>query len=260
MPAAGYAVAFLGNGDGTFTQKSSTPVPTGGYLTLGDFSHDGKLDFATSGNLLALGNGDGTFQTPTPYIPSPPLYGFYYVAAGDLNGDGWPDLVLTNPFNQHISALINNRHGGFTQVNIKPNPYTAPAMIVFADLNGDGNLDVLLGQSGNAGADIYLGNGKGRLTFSAELTNPVGLSSVVMAADVNGDGIPDVGVLESGTLAIFLGNGDGTFAPAFYVGGPGSPGDIITQNLHGQKPSAGLPDIVATDASLGVSVLLNLTK
>ena len=55
-------VAYLGNGDGTFTQKSSTPIGPGAVV-LADFNHDGKLDFATSGNLLALGNGDGTFQT-----------------------------------------------------------------------------------------------------------------------------------------------------------------------------------------------------
>src|ERR1035438_117433 len=57
-------VAYLGNGDGTFTQKSSTPIGPGAVV-LADFNHDGKLDFATSGNLLALGNGDGTFQTTT---------------------------------------------------------------------------------------------------------------------------------------------------------------------------------------------------
>jgi hypothetical protein len=55
-------LAYLGNGDGTFTLKSTTVTPSsGGYVVLADFNHDGKLDFATSGNLLALGNGDGTF-------------------------------------------------------------------------------------------------------------------------------------------------------------------------------------------------------
>ena len=44
----------------------------GRHLVLGDFNHDGKLDFATSGNLLALGNGDGTFQTPTAIVANPP--------------------------------------------------------------------------------------------------------------------------------------------------------------------------------------------
>ena len=54
--------AYLNNGDGTFSLKSSTPGSTGaGAVTVADFNRDGKLDFATTGNSLALGNGDGTF-------------------------------------------------------------------------------------------------------------------------------------------------------------------------------------------------------
>jgi hypothetical protein len=46
-------LAYLGNGDGTFTFKSTTPTPnSGGYVVLADFNQDGKLDLATSGNLL----------------------------------------------------------------------------------------------------------------------------------------------------------------------------------------------------------------
>ena len=62
MPANGTVVAYLDNGNGTFTVKSTMPTPSAGFLVLADFNHDGKLDFATSGNLIALGNGDGTFQ------------------------------------------------------------------------------------------------------------------------------------------------------------------------------------------------------
>jgi hypothetical protein len=38
------------------------------------------------------------------------------------------------------------------------------------------------------------------------------------------------------------------------------PSSLLAENLHGQSPSAGLPDIVVPDYSGGVRVLLNLTK
>jgi hypothetical protein len=259
VPTATAVVAYLGNGDGTFTQKSSTPTPASGYLALGDFNRDGKLDFATSGNLLALGNGDGTFQTPMPIVSSPPVGGFSNIAAGDLNCDGWPDLILGVSGNSPLYVLLNNQHGGFSQSSATFGQGTLQVRL--ADLNKDGNLDLVLATFGGAWA--YLGNGQGEFTESAEFPGPLislGVSSIAMATDLNGDGIPDVGVLEGDTLAIFLGNGDGTFQLPFWIGTGPSPGDVLAENLHGQTRSAGLPDIVAPDFSGGVMVLINKTK
>jgi len=58
----------------------------------------------------------------------------------------------------------------------------------------------------------------------------------------------------------YLGQGGATYAAAFSVGTGPSPGDVLVENLHGQSTSSGLPDIVAPDASGGVTVLINKTK
>jgi hypothetical protein len=117
VPANGTVVAYLGNGDGTFTLASTTPTPSGGYLVLDDFNNDGNLDFATSGNLLALGNGDGTFQTPTAIVSNPPAGGFSKHRRRRYNNDGWPDLVLTNADFPEVGlyVLLNNQQGGFSE-------------------------------------------------------------------------------------------------------------------------------------------------
>ena len=107
---------------------------------------------------------------------------------------------------------------------------------------------------------IYLGNGKGGFTLKQEIPFLNGPSSYAVA-DVNGDGKPDLLQLNPDSVAVFLGAGNGTFAKTpFYLGTGPAPGQVLTQNLHGQSPTAGVPDIVLPDGSGGVRVLLNETK
>ena len=251
-------LTYLGNGDGTFTLKSTTATPnSGGSVVLADFNHDGKLDFATSGNLLALGNGDGTFQAPTAIVANPPTTGFSGIAAGDINNDGWTDLVLTNnavPYNNAF-VLLNNQHGGFTQVPTNFGATTTQPILV--DLNGDGNLDLVL-----EGGGVFVGNGTGTFTYRTALPGVPGGSNggVIAVADVNGDGIPDLLVTGFDTLTVSLGEKGVKYATPFYIGTGPAPNDILVANLHGQSATKGLPDIVAPDGSGGVMVLTNLTK
>jgi len=261
-PATGGTIyAYLGNGDGTFTQASATPTAAGGFVTLGDFNHDGKLDFATSGNLMALGNGDGTFQTPKSIVAQPPYGGFTNIAAGDLNGDGWTDLAITSFEDSYIYVLLNNHGGGFTQTVIHAESggfLLGPTQVVLAPLKRDGPLDMVVTDGYGSGAALYTNNGAGTFTYQEGF--PALESGVVVAvSDVNGDGIPDLIMTESSTIAILLGKGNATFAAPYYIGAGYSPGDLLIQNLHGQPAAAGLPDIVVPDTTGGVMVLINTT-
>jgi hypothetical protein len=93
---------YLGKGDGTFTNIGG---PKGNYysVTLADVNNDGKLDLllATNPGLsVALGNGDGSFQTPfqlsNSYIYGPPAF-----AIADFNRDGKLDIVTQNQSNDN---------------------------------------------------------------------------------------------------------------------------------------------------------------
>jgi hypothetical protein len=255
--------AYLRNGDGTFDLAWVIPVGPANNIVVGDFNHDGKLDFADSSGEMALGNGDGTFQAPVAIPMTPTVGGFTWIAAGDLNNDGWTDLVATNP-NYGISAiyvLLNNQTGGFDDYTIKNT--AAPASVMLADLNNDGNLDAVIEQSANSPnlAAIYLGNGKGGFTLASATVPFPGPDAVPMQiGDVNGDGIPDLILPSDGSIGIALGMGNGTFLTPIVIGAGPAEGQIFLQNLHGQSPNAGLPDLLAPDASGGVMVLLNLTK
>jgi hypothetical protein len=61
-------------------------------------------------------------------------------------------------------------------------------------------------------------------------------------------------------VGVFLGKGNATFEAQLGFGAGPAPGFILTQDLHGQSPTGGLPDIVVPDTSGGVMVLINKTK
>jgi hypothetical protein len=132
---------LLGNGDGTFTQGSCTSSPFS-LITVGDFNGDGKLDLAgvyynLYGNnsatlMIALGNGDGTFQPPIEVADGflsidfpPPGVGF-----GDFNGDGKLDLIApalagTPVFLQTLASVTPNALAfGNQDVGTKSAPQT----------------------------------------------------------------------------------------------------------------------------------------
>jgi hypothetical protein len=120
---------------------------------------------------------------------------------------------------------------------------------------------LVLGSPPESVASIYLGNGTGTFTSRPVLKGPFGSGNGLnLVTDVNGDGIPDVLVLGFDTIAVYLGEGDATYATPFDIGVGPEPGSLLAEDLHGQLASAGLFDIVAPDNSGGVMVLINKTK
>jgi hypothetical protein len=127
---------LLGNGDGTF-QPARNLVSPFGLAEVGDFNRDGKLDIVaapenTNGTVsVLLGNGDGTFQSPLNYAAG---FEAFYMAVGDFNGDGFPDLAVANNLGfggaNTVSVLLNAADWSAPQasslsVNGFPSPVTA---------------------------------------------------------------------------------------------------------------------------------------
>jgi hypothetical protein len=204
------AQVFLGNGDGTFTLKStiSTPYPAG--LIVGDFNGDGNLDLAVlnySTISIYLGNGDGTFSLKsTPPAGDSP----YSIAAADFNGDGILDFAVTNNYSNTVQILLGNGDGTFTTGALYPTG-NDPEDIVVADFNRDGKTDLAIVNEMDSSVTVLLGNGNGTFTAGPSIHLPANPYTLVVG-DFNGDGIPDLAVSAVIQGAeIYLGNGDGTF-------------------------------------------------
>lgn len=99
----GSVAIMLGNGDGTFTPASGSPIAVGKNpvaLAVGDFNSDGKLDLVVANQTdntlsILLGNGDGTF---TPSASSPLALGSvpFSTAVGDFNSSGRLGIAVTS--------------------------------------------------------------------------------------------------------------------------------------------------------------------
>jgi len=224
-----YLTILLGNGDGSFTAKPTVvAVSQGneggdgipGTMAAADFNGDGKMDLAVVGDYIStggvgilLGNGDGTFNAATILAAD---QDFGRVAIGDFNGDGIPDMVVTDYFDYGTPPTIFLGKGDGTFIAAKPASFTLdyfPTSIVVGDFNGDGILDLAF--SDLNGVEIALGNGDG--TFNETSASPIQVPNELyslQAGDFNHDGKLDLAGLDNyfDQIVLLLGAGDGTFA------------------------------------------------
>jgi len=169
-----FVAILLGNGSGSFGAPNKFSVPFGPFsIAIADFNGDNHADVATantqqtSSNIaVLLGDGAGNLSSPTNFnVGTTPTA----VIAGDINGDGAPDLMATSPPN--VAALLNGCGGAPTPTPTPtptpsptptPVPTPGPGDVVISQVYaGAGNSDssyqanfVELFNRTNAGIDI----------------------------------------------------------------------------------------------------------
>lgn len=156
------------------------------------------------------------------------------VRAGDFNGDGKPDLVVTNNL-VNVMLFLGKGDGSFANGVAWP-AANNPLGAIPGDWNGDQKLDIAV-INGASGISILSGKGDGG--FQAPLTT-AGLSQPMSAApgDFDGDGKLDLAVANAAhpdAALVLLGLGNGTFQqpapfatdqfPSFWIGAADLDGD-----------------------------------
>lgn len=153
---------YRNNGNGGFIAAASAsgPFDSSAMEFLLDVNADGKGDLAAgfgTGYRIHLGNGDGTFQTPTDL-------GFgFTILTGDFNGDGRPDFITGN------GLALNNGNGTFTNFGSALGNGFGENPFATADVTGDGKPEVvtlMLNQPAYVGVLRYNGaNGFDRANY-----------------------------------------------------------------------------------------------
>ncbi|HEX8814709.1 MAG TPA: choice-of-anchor D domain-containing protein [Terriglobales bacterium] len=187
----------------------------------GDFNNDGVPDLAVyeenDGAFFIdtyLGNGNGTFQSPSP---NPSVVPIDSMITGNFTGSTKLGIAVSDGLG---NTLIFPNHGD--GLFIPKQTFRAGTGgiggAVTADFNRDGKLDLVV--SGYY-PKIFLGNGDGTFGNPGELQTGCGYSGYTTCGfpatgDFNGDGNLDFASADGYGVNVWLGNGDGTFQKSAY--------------------------------------------
>lgn len=237
-----------------------------------DFDGDGKLDivvtnWAGTHSVSVFRNTSiGTtisFAAKVDYAVDNSPYG---VATGDLDGDGKPDLAITNSGtgSDKITIYKNaSTPGNISFIARNDLPVgTSPYSVAIGDLNGDGKPDIALTTQSSTSALSVMKNitSGGIISFDAPV-NYASLSGgfVVMIGDLDGDGKPDLAAANAFTNSVLTirntrVDANMAFGSQQYFSTGNYPVGLSIADFDGD----GKPDLVTTNRqSDNVSVLKN---
>jgi len=236
----GEVSVLLGRGNGLFYTRPMNELGENAEpwsIASADFNGDNHDDIAAVSwgrNELAIliGSDDGYFA-PAARRRSEPIYPRSIVAE-DFDGDEKIDLMIAGYIHDsfNISLYLGNGDGTFVLSRF----YGAgdlPSSMITQDLNGDGFPDLAVANSKSGNLTVLEGNPEGGLRHP-NLCDGGEDPYDVESADFNEDGIVDLAIAHStysGYVAIWLGEGDGTFTSKGSCAAGSRSSSVVTEDF-----------------------------
>ena len=176
------------------------PTFTGGvFVAAGDVNGDGYIDvIAASGEgrrgEVKVFSGRDFSLLEDVFVFDAAFRGGVHVAAGDVNGDGYADLIVGQGEGGSDVQVLNAFDGSILRT-LSPYPaFTGGVWVASGDVTGDGLADVITGAGPGGGPHVRVFDGRtGAATLSFYAYDSGFSQGVrVAAGDVNGDGRADV--------------------------------------------------------------------
>ena len=236
-------------------------------VAIGDLDGDGKPDIVvannTSGTISVyrnIGSRDSlsasSFAQAVEFTAGANPWG---VAIADLDGDGKPDIAVSNSPGGVVSVFRNTSLSG----TIDASSFAARVTfatggsgygIAIADLDGDGKPDIVATNRNASTVSILRNTGSpGTLSFASNVDFATGpLPYGVVTGDLDGDGKPDIVVANNGedSLSVLLNTSsvgsitNSSFVPGAALAASGAPIAVGFAEVNGD----GKPDIISANA------------
>ena len=172
-------------------------------IDINDINADGKPDLVVTNQSAA---NFSVFQNTTigvilsfnPKVDFATGSNPYSIIARDFDGDGKPDVAVTNQSSTSVSVFRNNGSG--TTISFAPKVDFATAFsprgIACGDIDGDGKIDIATGNFGSSNVSVLRNTSSaGTILFAARVDlalAPLAQTEQLAIGDINGDGKPDI--------------------------------------------------------------------